>query len=521
MKYQKHFQTKVTPQSQPIPGSNQVANSAGGFAFPVDDWTRLQRFLILGTEGGTYYINEKKLTVENAEAVLRCIKEDGPRVVETVFQISDKGRAPKNDPALFVLAMCAGLGNEKTKRQALEVLSSVARIGTHLFHFADYVQAFRGWGRALRRAIGAWYTEKDAEKLAYQLVKYQQRDGWSHRDLLRLAHPKPPTDKHGSLLNWATQGDEVPVGTIVDGFEQAKTADEDRTISLINEYGLTREMINTAHLNSPAVWEALLEKMPMTAMIRNLGKMTQVGLIGPMSEASKLIIGRLNDADVLHKARIHPLNVLVALRTYDQGRGYRGSLEWDADQDIVDALDNAFYMAFDNIEPTGKNHVLGVDVSGSMGSGIMNMPLTARDAACAMAMVARRTEPSVIRAFSNRFMELPVSPKTRLTDLIRHVNGLPFEGTDCSLPMVWALKNKIKAEVFVVYTDSETWAGNIHPVQALRQYRDKMGIPAKLIVVGMVSNGFSIADPNDGGMLDVVGFDTSVPSVMRGFILEG
>jgi len=87
--------------------------------------------------------------------------------------------------------------------------------------------------------------------------------------------------------------------------------------------------------------------------------------------------------------------------------------------------------------------------------------------------------------------------------------------------MVWALQNKIKAEVFVVYTDSETWAGNIHPVQALRQYRDKMGIPAKLIVVGMVSNGFSIADPNDGGMLDVVGFDTSVPSVMRGFILEG
>ncbi len=44
-------------------------------------------------------------------------------------------------------------------------------------------------------------------------------------------------------------------------------------------------------------------------------------------------------------------------------------------------------------------------------------------------------------------------------------------------------------------------------MQALRDYRKKTGIAAKLVVVGMVSNGFSIADPDDGGMLDVVGFD--------------
>ena len=70
---------------------------------------------------------------------------------------------------------------------------------------------------------------------------------------------------------------------------------------------------------------------------------------------------------------------------------------------------------------------------------------------------------------------------------------------------------------FVVYTDSETWAGAIHPVQALRQYRDAMGIPARLIVCGMVSNAFSIADPDDAGMMDVVGFDTATPAVMRDF----
>jgi 60 kDa SS-A/Ro ribonucleoprotein len=85
--------------------------------------------------------------------------------------------------------------------------------------------------------------------------------------------------------------------------------------------------------------------------------------------------------------------------------------------------------------------------------------------------------------------------------------------------MLWALDNGVKADAFIIYTDSETWYGNIHPVQALREYRQKTGIRAKLIVVGMVSNQFTIADPNDAGMLDVVGFDTAVPQVMNDFII--
>ena len=101
--------------------------------------------------------------------------------------------------------------------------------------------------------------------------------------------------------------------------------------------------------------------------------------------------------------------------------------------------------------------------------------------------------------------------------VLKKVDGLPFGGTDCSLPMRWALNNRVQADTFVVYTDSETWFGDVHPAQALRDYRQQTGIAARLIVVGMVSNGFTIADPNDAGMLDVVGFDSSAPEVMRQF----
>ena len=56
-----------------------------------------------------------------------------------------------------------------------------------------------------------------------------------------------------------------------------------------------------------------------------------------------------------------------------------------------------------------------------------------------------------------------------------------------------------------------------HPAQALRDYRRASGIDARLVVVGMVSNGFSIADPSDPGMLDVVGFDTATPQLVSDF----
>ena len=150
--YAKIFNRRATPQSRPIPGSMQVANSAGGHSWRVDDWVRFDRFLILGAEGGTYYIAERDLVKQNHDAVVRCIKADGVRAVNRIVEISGSGRAPKNDPAIFALALVATHGSNEAKALAFQNLAKVCRIGTHLFHFAEYVNALRGWGRGLRSA---------------------------------------------------------------------------------------------------------------------------------------------------------------------------------------------------------------------------------------------------------------------------------------------------------------------------------------------------------------------------------
>ncbi len=125
--------------------------------------------------------------------------------------------------------------------------------------------------------------------------------------------------------------------------------------------------------------------------------------------------------------------------------------------------------------------------------------------------------PSMHSGYPACLTPLTISPRQRLDDVCRQTGALPMGGTDCALPMLYAAEQKIPVDVFTVYTDSETWHGQIHPTQALEQYRQKMGIPAKLIVCGMLANEFTIADPSDSGQMDMVGFDTAAPAAMSDF----
>ncbi len=551
MYLRKHL-NRIVPQSEPLPG--QVPNYAGGYAFAVDSWTQLRRFLILGSEGPTYYASEREMTMDNLKAVRACLEEDGPRLVREVVEVSLAGRAPKQDSAIAVLAMASLDHKLETRRAVYAALPQVCRTGSHLMSFAAYRKAMggRGWGSGLMRAVAAWYNEMEAGRMAYQAIKYQQRNGWSQRDVLRLARPKAASEQHNAIFQWVTHGwpdvgeEPHPDEALrqIWAMERAKRAESVSEVArLVREYRLPREAVPTQWLNERAVWEALLEEMPLTAMVRNLATMTRVGLLEPMSGATSRVTEELANAERIRKARVHPIALLSALMTYKAGRGVRGQHTWTPVTEVVDALDSAFYLAFGNVEPTNQRVVLALDVSGSMtGGSVAGVPgLTPRIASAAMALVTAATEPKhTIVAFSHEMVPLTISPKQRLDDVVQEMSGLPFGATDCALPMLWALgqqpvrkegtyltdgyrkvrKSIVATDAFVIYTDHETWFGAIHPSEALKQYRRETEIPAKLAVVGMTATQFSIADPEDVGMLDVVGFDSAAPQLIADFVRQ-
>lgn len=513
--------TRHTPQSQPA-DARQEKNAAGGYTFTIDDLARLRRFLILGTDGGTYYASAAELTKDNAQVVLDLARTRTAELVAEIVAVSQAGRAPKQNPTLFALAAACSLGDDDGRKAALAALPLVARTGTHLFLFARYIEQFRGWGRGLRRAVANWYLDKPVKDVAFQAVKYQQREGWGHRDLLRLSHPETDEGARRSLFDWMCGRDTSLDGLpIVEGYERAKTAGTAKDVAaLVAEYGLSWEMLPDEHINTPVVWEALLDKgMPQTALIRQLPRLTRLGMLSPLGSRTAAVAAQLADPERLRKGRVHPVNVLVAQRTYASGHGARGGQEWSPSRPIVDALDAGFYAAFGAVEPAGKRMLLALDVSGSMSfNPISNMPITPREASAALALVTAATEPSYeIVGFTHSLTPLSISPRQRLDDAVHAVSNLPFGRTDCAQPMLHALDKGLQVDTFLVYTDNETWAGHIHPHQALQRYRDRTGIDAKLIVVGMTATRFSIADPSDPGMLDVAGFDSAVPNLITDF----
>ena len=190
MSYLKRHGARRVPQWAPIPGSGQVPNSAGGFAWEVDDWARLRRFLILGSEGGSYYATEWTLTRENAQAVERCIREDGAAGGRGDRAGQRGGPGAEERPGAVrardgrrVSAMSRRVG--RRSRRCRGWLGPARTCSSS----STFVEQFRGWGRSLRRAVGGWYAGRPVDALAYQAVKYRQRDGVTHRDVLRLAHP--------------------------------------------------------------------------------------------------------------------------------------------------------------------------------------------------------------------------------------------------------------------------------------------------------------------------------------------
>jgi 60 kDa SS-A/Ro ribonucleoprotein len=535
MAYLRNFLETPTPQNEEL-DDRQVQNDAGGYVYPVDNAVQMERFLILGAEGGSFYADERKMVKENAKATTQYIREHGPEAVAKILEISTNRRARRESEALYCLAIAASDDNTETRQLAFTALPEIARTASYLYEFVSYVLSMRGWGHALRHAIADWYESKSLSWMVYQSVKYRQRYGWTHRDLLRKAHPKTPTDLN-HLYAWITH-DTAPPATqefgLIHAFREAQqTEDVKEVVRLIHEFRLPWEAVPTTMLAHKEVWQALGPYMPDTALIRNLATLTVNQAIAPMDAGWAV--------DKLDRVKgVHPLQILTAMRIYEAGRDpdrpgrkSRSTTErrtWTPVAQVMDALDRAFNKSFLEAPQTNKRLYIAVDVSGSMDwtniNGIRNF--TPRMGAAALALAIAKREPNYyVMGFSSspgRDPQIPEMTPLGFTAAdtfaaaVSKTAGVRAGGTDCSMPMLDALQKRIPVDAFVILTDNQTWAGRMHPAEALRLYRRQMGISAKLIVIGMVANKFSVADPNDAGMLDIAGFDAAMPQLISGFV---
>ena len=657
---------------------NQVLNDAGGYVWKLPTLEHVNRYLVLGgaKDMGNYYRQSSDVNLECALSVLKMIRDpDASQFVQLcalLKAVSVGGRAPKQEPVLLSLAAAIVFAKTPAEKQlAFETMKECVRIPTHMFMLAGFVRDLsmskpekkgKGWGAGFRRAISHYYTSRNGRDLAFQMTKYQNREGWTHADIIRMIHIDPTTladdgarlmfdyvmmknsrkakvPSEKTLATLKASGKcilpnpfkaltkeeflaklnsiETPpiptqktlaqftvaaaattataVKSLVGGFVAAVTsvmpsaaaapkptpapvatvaavADSDddeegggsgakksgkkhhhdqltqlqqvaqllKHLHAVHEAGesknvalacalirsgrLVREHIPTVLFGSREIWATLLETMPLEALLRNLGKMTQNGVAG---DKYKEIVARMSDQTAILKARIHPIKVLVASKVYKNGHGDLGSLSWVPNSFILNAFTQLFRLSYGTITPTGQSIMVAVDVSGSMSSAVLGSKvLTCRDASIAMALLYVETEKNVsVVGFSAGLTDMS-GPSSRnqlrrgmtIDQGLAATNGMAFSSTDCVLPILHAIKHNLKFDAFIVLTDNETYAPNEHPQSALVRYRQLMGTETKLIVIGMTGNCFTIVDPTDRKTLNLAGFDTSTPEISSMFL---
>ena len=310
-----------------------------------------------------------------------------------------------------------------------------------MMEFLDTVMKLRGWGSGLRRAIADWYTRLGPDELAYQTLKYRNRNGWSHRDILRKAHIHNDAwnPKSRAMARWIVAGraglDERLVENragrrelqpivgeppaLVAAFETIQSLPNDSRglgmlCALIEQYQLPHELVPDHFKGTPEVWHALLQHMPPRALLRNLGKMSAIGLLTNGSDATAQVCRRLSSLEAIRKGRLHPMNFLLTQGIYAKGHGDKGKLTWTPASTIVEVLERSFYLAFGNVTPTNQRLWLCLDVSDSMTwdhtkvSGMRPMRLSA-----ALALVTLKTEPLArVMAFSHQLVPFEIELAT-------------------------------------------------------------------------------------------------------------
>lgn len=523
----------ATPQGQRTPGrTDEVKNNAGGYVFKVSDLDRLRRFLILGTEGNTYYVGAREQTEQSIDFLKKMIAADEAAVLREVVDVSSNGRAYKNTPAIFAMAALLTFGENKAENKA--AVNKVVRTGTHLFEFTNYLKALGGMGRAKRSALAGYYTSKTAEQVAYQSVKYRSREGMTHRDVFRIAHPKGVTPSVGDFILKGEVSENAP--EILQGFKAMQSAGtEKEVLSILNEYkNLPWETIPTQFLKSEKVWKTLFYNNQLNgqALVRNITRLAKMDAFNDMVFARDYA-KRLTDEEMIARTKLHPINFLNASVVYSEGQSQRGgwsvvrTKNWKSSGIISDALDEGFHKSFKFVEPANARTLVGLDVSGSMSSPAMGLDLSCAQVGAAMAMTIARTEPyAEIRGFTfgggygygrkAALTDLGITGRTSLPSAMQKTSSHTFGATDCAQPMLWALENRVEVDHFVVITDNETWHGDVKPHQALKQYRDKTGIDARVSVVGASGTEFTIAD-SSGNMMDFVGADANLPKLLADF----
>ena len=505
-------------------------NEAGGRAYTLAPKHGLAQLAATGCFNGTYYAQ--------ADEQLATLKTLVDQVTDHTFlaklAVYSRERAmmkdmpvalllalSKRDPALFRKVFDRVVDNGRTLRTLVQFVRS-GQFGR------------KGLSYSLQRAVQRWLNSASVEKLLSASIGNDP----SLRDVLRLARPTPADNARRALFGWltdkpvekwapATETDLPEEVMALAAFRKAESA-EAQILILGNMHVRWDLLADTA--KGTAVWAAIARKMGPQALRMNLNTLVRHGVIGPDAnrEMVDYVAARLADQDEIRRSRQFPYQYLAA---------YMHASD-EVPQKIKTALHKAAEIACGNVPELPGPVVIGLDVSGSMGSpvtgnrgrGATSKMRCVDVAALFAAAILRRNPDSVVIPFDTAAYEAKVDPSDSVLSLAERLAKYGG-GTNCSLPLAAANARYANRKFAgcVLVSDQESWVGTGRNgstavmtewqtfVRNQVQLHGKGSAGPKLVCIDLQPYTTTQA-PDRSDILNVGGFSDAVFNVVASFL---
>lgn len=462
-------------------------------------------------------------------------------------------------PLAYTLAVCARSTNQDVSRKAYMAIQTVCRTPEKLFMFLKYCKEslkLKSWPRRHRMAVAKWYTTNpqyldNPMLLAKHVTKYRRRHGFSHKKVLKCCHPNTsrcPDDikfilcyavKGISKARRLHQGEEGKIMSVVDFINDVDTLrkgkmPEDDVVALIKKWELTWEQIPTVHLQSKEIWKALLNIMPMTALLRNLGKLTMHRLLEPGSQEETRTCSRLNNAELLKDAKLHPIQILSSLNGYRRGEGFRRNrYTWNVNQNIVHSLTQAYMTQLTSSSQTPnlpQNLLVAINIRHSIERHVVGIPLmNCKQTATALAMTLKQSQPSthtvtfgsggIARRLDFQLSDSGIYDIESALDAVEQRtddNPVNFDA-----PLQYAMQNMKAVNAVILMTDRLTEQDRSDIQRAYRNFKEHfLDVSFITVCFQNCEETSPVAEPQDPNMLDVIGVDAGALDIILSFIAD-
>ncbi|KAL6449393.1 hypothetical protein ACFW04_000763 [Cataglyphis niger] len=529
---------------------------------------RLSRFLYVGKEYANYqpgyWFVHNYFIMKNVPSIEELAGNEEKQLVpiELIVKAFESNLVPHPETLVFALAVCCRQNKSEMLRNV--AYNNVAKICASTQDFILFIKFVsklckekelnfitQGWGQGLRKAINNWYLSKEPLDLAKCVTKYKSRYGWKHKDIVKLAHPSTNSPEKGVILKYIIHGMEKTKAALEDQSENPNIneilkylqniedfkhcEDEVRAAALLERYGYSLQHVPGHLLKSKEVWNSLISSMDIVTLLNNLQRISNLGLLESGGLAVEKITEQLANAEHIAQSKIHPALIYITLKNYENC-GKPLSYEKRKVQEsakktlppvpypnikVVSILREMFDLSFAHQQPTNLRYLVTIGMNKPMleGRAWQNANMTGAETGCLIAMMLLRCETNVtVATFKHVGVYTADVDKTQsCSDILATLKKIPVAGINLSKPILWAMKQKTKYDVFINVVD-QVYEKYDESQKALISFRDELKHPqAKLINCSVCCSSTYRKINCDKNILTINGFDATVPIIIRAF----